>query len=490
VPHPGVAENSLQETLGALPDAPGAYLMKDAEDQEIYVGKAKSLRKRVLSYFRPGGESEPSRKVRQMVREVAGLDYIETASEVEALILESRLIKDLQPRYNIRFRSDAGYPYVEVTWGEDFPQVVITRQRGRKGSKYYGPFIEVTELRQALRLLRRVFRFRGCSSPLRAEEKRARQKRPCLNHALALCAGACAGRISREEYRGNIRRFTEFLQGRRGEVLGELEKKMSAAAARMNFEEAAELRDQIESIKSLDRRGSLADGIEPDVPAIDPREGMAKLGRLLGMRPEPVTVEGIDIATLGGGESVGAVVTFARGLPARDGYRRFKIKTVDGQDDYAMIREVVERRCSRLRREGKPLPDIVLIDGGPGQLRAAAEAMRAAGVEPAAARVGKGGAAKEPADEPPALSPAEGTPRPVLLSLAKKRETLYGLGAGAGAPRGMSLPRRSPALRILQFVRDEAHRFAQHYHHILRRKRVLEENGPKRKKTSRRGKKS
>ncbi len=428
----------LEKKLASLPHAPGVYIIKGARGEEIYVGKAKSLKDRVRSYFLPG--RAPDAKTDALVAAARDVDYIETASEVEAFILDSRMIKDLQPHYNVRLKANQNCPLLEMTWGEDFPRVYVTRERGHKGSRYYGPFVGTKDLRAALQSLAPAFRFRTCTKAIRAEDPRLRFNRPCLRYHIGRCTAPCSGLVSRKEYRAGMRRLVMFLRGKKDDVLKALREKMERASKRLEFEDAARYRDSARAIEALDRKGSLSDGIEPDAPTIDPRASAQKLGELLGLEGGAETIEGIDIANLGGKEAVGSVVTFAGGSPLKGGYRRFRIKTVEGMDDYAMVREVVARRYRRLKREKGPVPDVVLIDGGMGHLRAAREALAKARVKPKA-----------------------------LVSLAKKDERLYVLGR----KRALRIPRTSPALKLAQFVRDEAHRFAQHYHHILRRKRVF-----------------
>jgi excinuclease ABC subunit C len=438
-----MTRDELRARAAALPGKPGVYLMKDADGEEIYVGKAKRLRDRVRTYFEPSGPTDD--KTMALVAEVDDFDWIECSSEVEALLLESRLIKDLQPRYNINLKSGTGYPLVEITWGEDFPRALVTRERTEKKSKYHGPFVDSTGLRAAVRILQRVFRFRSCSREIRAADPKLRFNRPCLNHHIGRCTAPCAGRVRKREYRDQVRRLSMFLAGRTGDVIDRLEKSMKAASDKLDYERAAEYRDEVEALRSLDLRGDLSDGIEPDVPMLDPETGVRKLAGALGLEDGARIIEGVDIANLGPEDKVGSVVTFTDGTPELGGYRRFRVKTVAGADDYASMREVLSRRYGRLVREGSALPDVVLVDGGPGQLAVAAEVMRELGLD--------GG-------------------RPVVTAIAKKEEIVRTLAR----PEGLKLSRRNEGLRLLQFIRDEAHRFAQHYHHILRRKRVLQED--------------
>lgn len=443
--------DALKEKYDALPDAPGVYIFKDKSEREIYVGKAKSLRKRVRQYFDP---KRADLKTADLAARIAAIDFVACESEVEAYLLENRLIKDLQPPFNFHNKSDMNFPVVEITWGEPFPRVLVTRDRSNKASTYYGPFVSTTWLRTALQVLQRVFQYRTCNLDIAEGDPKNRNFRPCLEFYIGRCKAPCADRQNANDYREDLRRLARFLSGQGAEVKKDLEREMKAASAERRYEDAAALRDTLKALDSLKLRGALDDGLEPGVLHIDPKEGVSRLAEVLGIEQAPRHIEGIDIAHLHGGETVGSLVSFVDGLPTREQYRRFRIKSHDGNDDFASIREVVGRRYGRLVREGRALPDLVLIDGGLGQLHAARDALREANIQV-----------------------------PFLASLAKKEEILHTLAH----PEGVQLPRRSPALRLLQFVRDEAHRFAQHYHHILRRKRVMEE--PKRGRKPRKPKK-
>jgi excinuclease ABC subunit C len=429
----------LKEAFAALPGQPGVYLFKDETGAELYVGKAKNLRKRVRQYF--DDKRPAARKTADLVARIRGIEFIECQSEVEAFLLENRLIKDFQPPFNFFNKSDINFPVVEITWNEDFPRVLVTRDRSGKQGKCYGPFVNTSWLRAALRILQRAFRYRTCHLEIRSGDPRQRFVRPCLEFYIGRCRAPCAGRQGMEEYRSELKRLALFLSGKGQEVRKEVEERMWAASRERRFEEAAAFRDTLKALESLGQRGSLKDNLEPGLLHIDPKEGVDRLQEVLGLPRPPERIEGFDIAHLQGTEMVGALVSFAGGMPCREEYRRYKIRTVEGIDDFASIREVVFRRYTRQKEEGWLLPDLILIDGGLGQLHAAGEGLRQAG--------------------------AEG---PCLTALAKQEERLFTFSH----PEGLRLPRRSSALRLLQYVRDEAHRFAQHYHHILRRKRLLD----------------
>ncbi len=430
--------NKLLTKARELPDEPGCYIMKDTRGHEIYVGKARSLRRRVASYFQA---KDRLGKEQALVENIADFEYVVTDSEVEAVLLESRLIKDLRPRYNFLLRNNEQYPYLEVTLGEDFPRALVTREHRPGKSRHFGPFPSAADLRAVLSRLGRVFKFRTCNLRLRADDPKARFRRPCLNYHIGRCTAPCAGLVSRREYRRQIAGLLLFFGGRKRALVKSLDREMQAAAKALRYEEAAELRDALAALERIHDAPALDQELAPAVPIIDPTKGLESLRRALGLERAPRRIEGVDIANLQGGEMVGAVVTFLDALPFKDGYRRYRIKTVAGQDDFASMAEVVRRRYTRLRREKGELPDLVLVDGGRGQVRAAAQALAKARV-----RV------------------------PVLMGLAKEEEVP--LLAGRSEP--VRLSRRSAGLKLLMFVRDEAHRFAQHYHHILRRKALFQ----------------
>lgn len=437
----------LKATAHALPKKPGCYLMKDAAGSVLYVGKAADLRSRVSSYFADAADLAPDKA--RMVAQVAAIDYLEAASEVDALLTEARLIKDLRPPFNIRLLDDKSFPYLELTTAEEFPGVYFSRQPDPR-SKLYGPFVSPRDLRAALPILQKIFKFRTCDLEISEADPKRRFQRPCLLHYIDLCYAPCAAYISREEYRGTIRRLQRFLEGKRRPLLTVMRRQMMELSDARRFEEAAHLRDQLRAIESLAERGVLDVHVQPEVFQQDPQDGLKALAKLVG-RDQIRTIEGCDIANLSGRETVGSLVQFVDGRPFKAGYRRFRIKTVEGQNDFASIGEVVFRRFRRLRDEEQTLPDLLLIDGGAGQLAAAVEALKAAG-----------------------------TPNVTALGLAKRAEEIYLVDR----PDPLDLPRTSPALKLLQYVRDEAHRFAQHYHHILRRKSVLGERADTNSKKS------
>lgn len=538
----------LEEKLRLLPDKPGVYLMKDARGEVIYVGKARSLKSRVKSYFR--GYSTGKTEV--LVRRVQDIDYIVTETDLEALILELSLIKQHRPRYNVNLKDDKSYPFVKLTVGDEFPRLVLTRAVKDDGSRYFGPYTRVNSLKLALRLVRRRFPVRTCSDGV------LRRGRPCLNAHLGLCLAPCLGRVSREEYFRAVSGLISFLEGKESGFVSDLKRRMMQAAARLDFEQAAVLRDQLRAVEDMlarqriivpkmeeadvlavagqggeavgqvffvrggrvtgreqfilsgtegetpehimagfitqyyarveyipslilvshwpedgdlvekwlaDRRGkklalvlprrgsrrelvelalenarlSLAEREKREDGA---RKGLEELKQALGLARIPERIEVYDVSELRGTNKVGSMVVFEGGAFDRSSYRRFKVKSVAGQDDYASLREIVSRRFKRAR-EGSGesesgwarIPDLVIVDGGRGQLSAVLQAMRSEGF-----------------DQIPAFG------------LAKGNEYLF----REGDLRPIILPRDSEGLRLVCRLRDEAHRFAVGYHRRLR----------------------
>ena len=444
----GNAVERLAIKAKSLPHKPGVYLMKDAEGRVIYVGKAGSLRNRVGSYFQPSTDLGANKQA--LLDFVCEFDVIECEGEWEALLMESRLIKDTKPRFNARLADDKTYPYLAVTVRDEFPGVYITRSptdEQFKGARIFGPFTSVSSLRNAVQLLQRVFRYRTCELDIRSDDPKNRFFRPCLLHAIGQCTAPCNDRIAPEAYRADIDRFLKFLGSRRSVMLREMNAEMEEAARNLQFEKAAALRDQIRAIERLDEREKrkLDRGSQwqPEVTifATDPKAALKSLRKTLGMESPLRVMEAIDIAHLDGGETGGSKVCFIDGRPFKDGYRRYKVKSVTN-DDYMAIREVVSRRYREAGEGNELYPDLILIDGGLGQLHAALEAFADVAIKP-----------------------------PMVISLAKKEELIF----VQDRAEPIRLGRENPGLKLCQAMRDEAHRFAQHYHHILRRKSLLDE---------------
>lgn len=423
-----------------FPQKPGVYLMKDSAGRVIYVGKAKNLRSRAGSYFLQAAATD--RRTADLVTEIADIDYIEADSEVDALLVEARLIKDVQPKYNQELKDDKTFPYLEITTREDFPRVEFTREPHERGTRLFGPFASAGSLRAAVQVLQKIFKFRTCSLDIEENDEKWRWFRPCLLASIGQCTAPCNLRISKDDYKRDIQRLIRFLEGNKRSLLKDMREEMQAAAAALEYERAARLRDEIRMLESLDDRGELDTHVQPEVFFVDPKKGLAGLQKVLKLKNPPRTIEGVDIAHFAGGETVASLVQFIDGLPFKPHYRRFKIRSVQGVNDFASIHEVVARRYQRLHEEAEIFPDLLLIDGGKGQLNAGLRAFQELGIDP-----------------------------PTVISLAKREEEIY----IPGAEEPLRLSRHAFALRLLQYVRDEAHRFAQHYHHLLRRKTMLGE---------------
>ncbi len=427
--------DALKEKVASLPTSPGVYLMRDDKGRVLYIGKAKSLRDRVSSYFHAAADLAP--KIRAMVAHVTDIEHLLAESEVDALLMEARLVKDIQPKYNTDLKDDKSRPLLAISKEEDFARVVVTREMDRAKFTYVGPFGSASDLRAAVRILQGVFKFRTCELDIREGDDKRRFYRPCILWNIKMCTAPCAAHIPKEKYAEDIASFRKFLQGGRRELLAELEAKMKAAAERLDYEAAASYRNQVTAIRRLAERGTLADIHEGEVVPVDPRQSLASLQEILGLMAPPRTIEGMDIAHLMGDEMVGSLVSFVDGMPFKGGYRRFKIKGVEGIDDYASMREVVRRRFTRLVEEEQVFPDVLLIDGGLGHRNAVLEEFSAQGIAP-----------------------------PFVAAIAKHEgDHLF-----VGAEEPLTPDPHAPGFRLLQYVRDEAHRFAQHYHHLLRGK--------------------
>ena len=537
----------VREKLKLLPENPGVYIMKNAAGKIIYVGKAVVLKNRVRQYFQSQRNHTP--KVRAMVANVADFEFIMTASEVEALILECNLIKKHRPRYNISLKDDKSYPYVKVTLQDAFPRVYLTHRITKDGARYFGPYTNVTAVHESLKLLRRLFPLRNCKTL---------QDRPCLEYHIHRCLAPCVGKVDKEEYDEMIRSVLLFLEGRTEAVERELEARMKAAAADYQFELAARLRDQLAAVKKVAEKQNIVTGAgdqdaigmaraavgacvqvffirsgkmigrehfllqgsedESDeallaaflqqyyhratfipreillpmeiaerelletwlaekknaaVQILVPQRGtkhdivamaasnaekfladeaakiqqanaqtlgaVEELGKYLGLKKLPNRMECFDISHIQGSETVASMVVFEGGLPKKSDYRRFKIQSTEGKpDDFLSMREVTQRRYGDLPED--ELPDLIVIDGGKGQLSSALAIIRGAGHK----------------DVP-------------VVGLAKQFELVF----REGESDPVVLPRHSQALYLIERIRDEAHRFAITYHRNLRGKRNL-----------------
>ena len=558
----GTREERIETQLNGLPAKPGVYLFRGRSDDVLYVGKAKSLRSRVRSYFR-GGDTRLG--LDRLVERIERVEVIVTQTEVEAFHLEQNLIKRHRPPFNVRLRDDKSYPYIAVTVEDDFPRVMFTRERHRRGVVYFGPYASAKKVRETLDVLNRVFPYRPCEGPQPGRHSGI----PCLDYHIERCLAPCVGYVSKEEYREIVERVIEFLSGETRPVLRELEGKMQAAAERQDFEEAARYRNRLFSVRHLAERqaadkraigtvdviglaanrgtaavqvfplrgGRLVDrhtfylenaagedraslleafcleyyGGAPAVPpliivpadagptdaleeflsdlrgtSVEVRrarrgekrrlqelaqqnaelalesdaaqserkrlrriEALEELRETLNLESLPIRIECFDVSTIQGQSPVGSMVVFQDAVPKKAHYRKFGIRGVEGQDDFAMMAEVISRRFARAGPataerydEGfAAVPNLVVVDGGKGQLSAALAAMQ-----------------------------AHDLPRVAVIALAKREEEVF----VPGRPEAVVLERDSAGLQLLQRIRDEAHRFALGFHRQRRDVRTRE----------------
>jgi len=410
----------IKSTIKGLSAGSGVYLYRDAAGVVIYVGKAINIRKRVESYFRA---NTGSLKTDFLVSKIDKIETIQTASEAEALILEAGLIKQYQPKYNIELKDGKTYPFIQIT-RDEFPLVSVTRINARetkdKNADVYGPYVNPTLIREALQIIRKIFPFRTCQ-PFGSKI--------CLDYHIGLCQGPCEGKISKDEYHRNIRSIKFILDGKKDDLYRNLRLEMEECSCRKDFEGAGRLRDQIRAI------GALYSGTG-DINYFKEAE---QLQRAIGLERAPVRMECFDISNTMGQHSVGSMVSFLNGKPDKSNYRRFRIKTVRGIDDFQMIAEIVRRRYSRLQKEGSSFPDLIVIDGGKGQLAAAMKELKKLNLS---------------------LS---------IVGLAEREEEIF----IPGKRNSLKLSHDSLGLKLLMRVRDEAHRFGLKYHTLLRAKRFL-----------------
>lgn len=537
-------EDSLKTKIENLPEKPGIYFFKDHENNVIYIGKARSLKDRVKSYYQATSDS----KVKNILSETADLEFILTGSEKEAAFLENNFVRQYQPKFNLRLKDDKSFPYLKLTLKEKYPGIYLTRKVEEDGAKYFGPFSPAHQARKTIHLLNKYFGIRGCE-----EKVPGKRKRPCLDYDLRLCTAPCVAYISEKEYKESVDNAQLFLEGQVEKLLKILKSKMKEAAERQEFEQASLLRDLILAIEQIKEKPKLisvsledkdiygysrkeekaavyvfqmrkgrvieSEGISiqekerisdeeilsdyllkfyiekteipdevllPFEPAdrdkvfdelsslskekfkmLIPRKGknkklvdlanrnaeillreraeemspLSEAKNILGLKTTPKRIEGFDISNIGGKESVASLVVFENGRPKKEDYRKYKIKTVEGPNDVASLKEVIRRRYSRVIEEKKDLPDLILVDGGKGQLNAAKKSLKDLGIEDIS-----------------------------LISLAKKEEVLL----TPSHKQGLKLDRTSPVLKLFQNIRDEAHRFAISFHRLRRKRKSFE----------------
>lgn len=433
----------IRRKLSELPHKAGIYLMKDRFGTVIYVGKARDLRRRVIQYFQPSRRMGWDLKFQALVDAVHDFDVHVVRSDAEALLLEGKLIKEFHPRYNVSFRDDKRFLLLKVNLNDPIPNFTLTRLKKDDGARYFGPFASAGALRRTLTMVRRQFNLRGCRplTPGQADYKH------CLYGHLKYCTAPCIGNITREQYLEQVRAACEFLAGQCREMQEHLEEQMKKAAGAQDFEQAAQLRDMLMDLRRTTQKTEKFERLPYRLPvALTPEKDLVELGSVLGLSTAPRRIEGFDVSNISGTFAVASMVSFKDGRPDRSNYRRFRIKTVEGQDDFACMAETVRRRYSRLLRETAPtdptnLTDLIVIDGGKGQLNAAVNELTMLGLN-----------------------------HIPIIGLAKEFEEIY--RPGESAP--LRLSHQSGALKLLQRVRDESHRFANTYNAQLRLKKISE----------------
>jgi len=452
----------LVAKLRDVPHRPGVYVMRDRLKRVIYVGKARDLRKRLSSYFAPSRRAAADLKTRALIDSVRDFEIHVVKSEAEAVLYEGKLIKDFRPKYNISFRDDKRFLLVRVQMADPWPRFTLTRLRKEDGARYFGPFAHSGALRTTLEAVRKNFGIRSC----RPAEPGEQDFKHCLDHVIKKCSAPCVGRITREDYLAKVAEACAFLEGASREMIEQVEADMRAAAERLDFEKAAALRDLLADLRTTTKPAVRF--TKKSLPgAIDPLEDLIELSGALGLPAPPRLMECFDISNISNTHIVASMVRFKDGVPDRPAYRRYRITGTRGQNDFASMAEVVRRRYSRILREaaaasrdseysqespeealdratragGPALPGLIIVDGGKGQLSSACRELQ---------RLRLGGVP--------------------IIGLAKEFEEIY--RPGESAP--LRLDRDSGALKLLQRIRDEAHRFANGYHSLLLKKRMKE----------------
>lgn len=418
----------LIKFVKGFPDKPGVYLMRDENGEIIYIGKAKSLKKRVSSYFRHEHFASP--RLEKLVDTIRDISTMRTESEIEALILENRLIKLYQPFFNVDLKMNERYAYIKIT-AEKYPRIIVTRVKMADGARYIGPYVRVQEVRALLRLVERYLPLRSCGG----EEPKAQGGRHCMKHSLGRCLAPCCGLCTENEYRDRAADVALLLQGHGAELIERLRKRMDSAAREMLFEEAARLRDTIRAIWRVSRQQHTM----PDIPSGEENffEILNSMQRAFELPILPWRIDGFDISHSAGNFTVGVAVVFEQGYPNPSLYRKFNIKTVEGIDDFRSMKETLTRRYSRCLEGQEPLPQLILIDGGPVQLEFAIQALDELNIH-----------------------------NIPIISLAKEFEEVY----LPNRKEPIRLDHTDPVLRLLQHVRDESHRFAITSHRTRRGK--------------------
>lgn len=464
----------LVAKLRDVPHKPGVYLMRDRLNSVIYVGKARDLRKRLSNYFTPARSKLADRKTRALIQSIWDFDLEVVRSEPEALLLEGKLIKEFRPKYNVSFRDDKRFLLVRVRMQDDFPRFSLTRLKKDDGARYFGPFAHSGALRTTINWLNKKYGLRVCR-PLKPTEK---DYQHCSNDIIKNCCAPCIGRVTRDEYHRRVEEACSLLEGKgMRDLVTVLEVEMQAAATKLDFERAAELRDMVEDLKkTLKPTRTFERGARARVMStINPMEDVKELQEILGLERAPLVMECFDIANIGTAHCVASMVRFKDGVPDNANYRRYRIRAVTGQNDFVSMAEVIRRRFSRILLEGREamgpaeadetqespleamrrlekegavgrtrfvrLPDLVIVDGGKGQLGMAMKELQRLGLH----------------DLP-------------VIGLAKQEEEIF----RPNEPDPVIIPHDRGALKLLQRIRDEAHRWANGYHQMLLKRRVNE----------------
>ncbi|MGC8977106.1 MAG: excinuclease ABC subunit UvrC [Candidatus Ratteibacteria bacterium] len=416
----------IKSKLKKLPDSPGVYLMKDKGGNIIYVGKASSLKKRISSYFSPTGNNT---KVLVLSEKIYDFEVIPVASEAEALILENQLIKKYQPKYNINLKDDKSYPFLKIT-KEDFPSVQIVREEKQKNAIYFGPFTNKKLLKETVRFLRKFYPVRNCKKDIYSGKIRL-----CIQYHIGRCSGPCENKISKEEYQKLVEGFIAFFEGKYKEFEKKLKIWMMEEIKKLNFEEADKIKKRLFLLSEMTKKFPLRE--EDELYRYGEENVLFNLSKILNLNKIPNLIEGYDISNISGNLAVGSKVAFVGGIPYKDGYRRYKIKTVNKIDDYKMLEEILVRRFDS-EDERKEIPDLILIDGGKGHLGIAISVLKRYNL-------------KIP-----------------IISIAKKEEKIF----VDWKDEPIILPTNCPELQLLQRIRNEAHRFAITYHRKIREKNL------------------
>ena len=437
--------NKLEKKLKDLPESPGIYIFFDRTGDVLYVGKALSLKKRVRSYFT---KSFHSPRIARLREKIADFKYSVTKSEVDALILECNLIKRYRPKYNIDYKDDKSYPFIKIT-KEPFPSISLVRipslatghQTLITNNFLFGPYPKVRIVKEAMRKIRSIFPLRSCHRVIRENKTTPF----CLDYHIGLCSGPCQHKIEKDDYRRLVRGVILLLKGKKRGLVNELRHRMNKLSNELKFEEATRIRNQLLGLEEI-----IGLGVPAGVPTRSVGRGLSPLKELrsaLNLPSLPVYIEGFDVSNIGGEFATGALVVFQNGIPYKNGYRHFGIKTVEGINDVQMLAEVARRHYRNLMEEKERFPDLILVDGGVGQLNAVSAILN------------------------------EFKLKIPIVSLAKRLEEVF--KKEDGRVREIHLSLSSPALHLLQHIRDEAHRFALKYHKILRdremKKSILDE---------------